>query len=124
MTGTSASTVPDEVADELTRISRRWQELPLDDARRRLPEVRALVEELAREPVPDLGPGVVIDQLTVVVYDACRAATMDPATLDPATPPTPEEVGETRDTGETGEPEPVRRLDGIRDRLAQLRRSL
>ena len=102
MTGTSRSPVPDEVADELARVARRWQQLPLDDARRRLPEVRALVEELAGEPVPDLGPGVVIDQLRVVVYDACRAGTK---------------------SGERA-PDAARRLDGIRERLAELRRSL
>jgi hypothetical protein len=106
VTGTSRSPVPDRVADELARVARRWQDLPLDDALRRLPAVRALVEELAGEPVPDLGPGVVIDQLTVVVYDACRAAS--------ALPP-----GE----GATDTYSP-RRLDGIRDRLAELRRSL
>lgn len=90
---TTHSPVPDEVAEELTRVVRRWRELPLDHAESFLPTVRRLVDELAGEPVPDLGPAVVMDQLRVVVYDACAAA------------------GERRPTG-------------IRDRLAELRRTL
>jgi hypothetical protein len=37
--------------------------------------VRLLLDELAGPagPVPDLGPAVVMDQLTVLVYDACAA---------------------------------------------------
>jgi len=54
-------------------VVRRWQQLPLDRALSRLPDVRALVDDLAGQPVPDLGPAVVMDQLTVVVYDACVA---------------------------------------------------
>jgi hypothetical protein len=38
-----------------------------------MPSVRLLVESLAGEPVPDLGPGAVMDQLTVMVFDACAA---------------------------------------------------
>ncbi|HET7279946.1 MAG TPA: hypothetical protein VFJ22_17860 [Dermatophilaceae bacterium] len=38
-----------------------------------MPSVRLLVESLAGEPVPDLGPGVVMDQLTVMVFDTCAA---------------------------------------------------
>lgn len=82
-TGTvpGASPVPQGVADELRRVVQRWQQLPLDHALRRLPAVHdalaALVPlgvaELARAQVPDLGPSVVMDQLTVLVYDACSA---------------------------------------------------
>ena len=52
---------------------RRWQQLPLDHALSCLPAVRVLLDELAGPagPVPDLGPAVLMDQLTVLVYDAC-----------------------------------------------------
>lgn len=63
--------IPDDVATELGRVVRRWQQLPLDRAADALPEVHALLEELAGEPLPDLGPAVVMDQLRVVVFDAC-----------------------------------------------------
>lgn len=67
------SPVPDEVADELQRVVHRWQQLPLDHALSRLALVRSLVEDLAGEPVPDLGPAVVMDQLVVMAYDRCAA---------------------------------------------------
>ena len=67
----------------------RWRQLPLDHALPRLPAVQALVQQLAdtvadaegrpRSMVPDLGPGVVMDQLTVVVFDAGRSAAVGPA---------------------------------------------
>jgi hypothetical protein len=67
------SPVPQEVSEELTRVVRRWQQLPLGHAQSCLPRVRELLGELADQPVPDLGPAVVMDQLTVLVYDACAA---------------------------------------------------
>jgi hypothetical protein len=67
------SPVPQEVSDELARVVQRWRQLPLDHAQSCMPSVRLLVESLAGEPVPDLGPGVVMDQLTVMVFDACAA---------------------------------------------------
>jgi hypothetical protein len=42
-----------------------------------MPSVRLLVQSLAREWVPDLGPAVVMDQLTVIVYDECAAGRTD-----------------------------------------------
>ncbi len=49
----------------------RWQQLPLDHALSSVPLVRDVVEWLAGQvPVPDLGPAVVMDQLTVLVYDS------------------------------------------------------
>lgn len=64
---------------ELERVVRRWQQLPLDRALLVYPQVRELVQQLADDTaretgrsvtvVPDLGPGVVMDQLTVMVYD-------------------------------------------------------
>jgi hypothetical protein len=77
------SPVPQEVSDELRRVVRRWQQLPLDRALSCLPAVRALLDELAPlggagSTVPDLGPGVVMDQLTVLVYDACAAGAESP----------------------------------------------
>jgi hypothetical protein len=38
-----------------------------------MPQVRLLIDDLAGGPVPDLGPAVAMDQLTVVVYDASEA---------------------------------------------------
>lgn len=55
---------------------RRWQQLPLDRALLCAPTVRALLVDLAGEDaslLPDLGPGVLMDQLTVLVHDACTA---------------------------------------------------
>lgn len=89
---TPRSPVPQEVATELQRVVRRWRELPLDHALSCAPRVRALLDELATQsagadrgsgprgiPVPDLGPAVLMDQLTVLVYDTC-AADWTPAT--------------------------------------------
>ncbi len=69
--------MPQEVSDELRRVVRRWQQLPLDHALSRMPGVRSLVDDLAGVPVPDLGPAVVMDQLTVVVHDACASGAGD-----------------------------------------------
>jgi hypothetical protein len=62
-------------------VVQRWQQLPLDHALRRVPAVRDVLARLVPlgvgEPagcvVPDLGPAVVMDQLAVLVYDACAA---------------------------------------------------
>ncbi len=68
---------------ELDRIRRRWAELPIDRAEARMPVLRRLLADLARRsapvptPVPDLGPAVVVDQLTVLVWDACAAGAGD-----------------------------------------------
>jgi hypothetical protein len=68
--------VPQEVSTELQRVVRRWQQLPLDRALSRVPSVRALLADLAGDDadrLPDLGPAVVMDQLAVLVHDACTA---------------------------------------------------
>ncbi|MDN5716542.1 MAG: hypothetical protein L0G89_04830 [Janibacter sp.] len=70
--------IPDDIATELGRAVRRWQQLPLDRAADALPGVHALCAELAGESLPDLGPGVAMDQLRVVVFDACRGARIPP----------------------------------------------
>ena len=59
---------------------RRWQQLPVDHALRCMPRVRQLVDDLAGAAVPDLGPAVVMDQLTVVVHDACESGGQDDLT--------------------------------------------
>lgn len=89
----SSNPVPDGVETELTRVVRRWQQLPLDHASLALPVVQTMLAELAplgghdvggsggipageavgSLRVPDLGPAVVMDQLRVLVYDACEA---------------------------------------------------
>ncbi|GAA1175573.1 hypothetical protein GCM10009584_16240 [Ornithinimicrobium humiphilum] len=80
-------TSPDQqVGTELERVVRRWQQLPLDRALPAVPTVHAAVQALAdgasdaqglpRDPVPDLGPAVLMDQLRVMVYD-WRAAGLD-----------------------------------------------
>lgn len=63
--------IPPEIESELGRADRRWRQLPLDRAARALPGVHALLAEIAGEELPDLGPAVVMDQLRVVVFDAC-----------------------------------------------------
>lgn len=55
----------------------RWQQLPLDHAQACMPPVRQLLDDLARTRVPDLGPAVAMDQLTVMVYDECQAGRSD-----------------------------------------------
>jgi hypothetical protein len=71
------SPVPQGVSDELRRVVRRWQQLPLDHALSCMPAVRGLLADLTDEVVPDLGPAVVMDQLTVLLYDACQAGRSD-----------------------------------------------
>ncbi len=73
--------VPREAAVELDRLARRWAELALARAELGMPSVRAALGDLASrcgpDPVPDLGPGVVVDQLTVLVWDAYAAGRGD-----------------------------------------------
>ena len=85
--------MPQEVSAELQRVVRRWQQLPLDHALSCMPRVRALLDHLAAATapagappaaVPDLGPASVMDQLTVLVYDACAGRQRGPA---PTWPP-------------------------------------
>jgi hypothetical protein len=69
-------------------VVERWRSLPLDHALSRMPAVQAVVQRLADAvadvdgrppvPVPDLGPATVMDQLTVMVFDAAEAG-LDPA---------------------------------------------
>ena len=93
--GTGADVVAPEARVELDRIRRRWAELPLERAESRMPVLRRLFADLtprsfpliadqpprtaAERPaevgdpqsvVPDLGPSVVVDQLSVLVWDA------------------------------------------------------
>ena len=68
--------MPQEVSTELQRVVRRWQQLPLDRALSCVPTVRAVLVDLAGDDaprLPDLGPAVVMDQLTVLVHDTCAA---------------------------------------------------
>lgn len=90
----TGSPVPAEAFQELTRIRRRFTELPIPAAelgmRRARPLLDRLSGRLGRPPVPDLGPATIPDQLTVLVFDAYR----------------------------------IRRGDGVGEELAELRRSL
>jgi hypothetical protein len=67
-------------------VVERWHQLPPAPALSRVPAVRPLVQSLAdrvarargrsgpaAEPVPDLGPAAVMDQLSVMVFDLFRA---------------------------------------------------
>jgi len=64
-------------------VVQRWSQLPLDQALRCAGRVRAFVQSLADEVaqatgtrrcgVPDCGPAALMDQLTVMVYDASAA---------------------------------------------------
>ncbi|KGN40195.1 hypothetical protein [Knoellia aerolata] len=69
--------LPDDVSRELERVVRRWRELPVDHALAASGAVRDVVQDLAdataRQPVPELGPAVLIDQLRVLVWDAASA---------------------------------------------------
>ena len=77
------SPVPGQVSTELQRVVRRWQQLPLDHALSHAARLHALVQALADEvakttgvpavEVPDCGPATLMDQLTVLVYDASAA---------------------------------------------------
>ncbi len=76
----SADVVAAEARVELERVARRWGELPLARAQARIPVLRAALTGLASRSaagdvpaVPDLGPAVVLDQLTVLVWDAYAA---------------------------------------------------
>jgi hypothetical protein len=93
-------------------VVRRWQQLPLDHALSRVGAVRALVDELAHaaapgRAVPDLGPAVVMDQLTVLVYDTCAAGADD-------------EAAARQTEAATRHTDPA----GLATRLADLRRAL
>ncbi len=65
--------MPQVVSAELRRVTERWRQLPLAAAGDRMPAVLTLLDELAADlgPVPDLGLAVVMDQLAVLVHDAC-----------------------------------------------------
>jgi hypothetical protein len=81
---TPGSPVPEDVSTELQRVVERWRQLPLDHALSCSGFVRALVQALAdgvaeangvpASGVPDCGPATLMDQLTVLVYDASQAA--------------------------------------------------
>ena len=83
------SPVSPEVWAELQRVIQRWRQLPLDHALSHAPRVRRLVQSLADQvaqvtgvrllAVPDAGPATLMDQLTVMVYDA--SATSATSTL-------------------------------------------
>jgi hypothetical protein len=71
-------------------VVQRWRRLPLDRASSYSGRVRSLVQSLAdgvakatgvpASVVPDCGPATLMDQLTVLVYDASVvAATSTPA---------------------------------------------
>jgi len=65
-------------------VVERWRQLPLDHALSYAGRVHALVQSLAdrvaevkgiaASAVPDCGPATLMDQLTVMVYDASTAA--------------------------------------------------
>jgi hypothetical protein len=86
VTGSQApgSSVHRSVATELERLAERWRQLPLDQALSRADGVRLLIQSLAdrvaeasgvaSSVVPDLGPATLMDQLTVMVYDASATA--------------------------------------------------
>ena len=72
----TGSPVPAECIQELDRIRRRFRELPLARAEEGMRRARPLLDRLTARsglpPVPDLGPAAVPDQVTVLVFDACR----------------------------------------------------
>ncbi|MBD2760806.1 hypothetical protein IEE94_14985 [Yimella sp. cx-573] len=69
---------------ELTRVVRRWQQLPLDRARSLCGQVRHCAQSLIAstdtpEQLPHLSPAATMDQLRVAVYNACVAGRADEA---------------------------------------------
>lgn len=80
----------DDISTELRRVSRRWRELPEPVAAENASLLRDLAQQLAdatrtaagheRIAIPDLGHRTLLDQLTVMVYDARRAG-LDEQTL-------------------------------------------
>ena len=73
---------PEPVSTGLTRLARRWQQLPLDQAVVMSGGLRAAIEEYAElvhpgVPVPRVPPAVMPDQLAVMLYDAHLAARLD-----------------------------------------------
>jgi hypothetical protein len=84
LTQAPRSPVPPDVEKELERVVLRWHQLPLDRAQSYAGRVRRLVQSLADRVaevagapvsvVPDCGPATLMDQLTVMVYDACATA--------------------------------------------------
>ena len=95
MAPTARLPVSREVAAELQRVVERWHQLPLDQALSHVDHVRALVQSLAdrvaeasgvaSSVVPDLGPGTLMDQLTVMVHDASAVAATPTLAEDLAT---------------------------------------
>lgn len=89
------SPVPQEISTELQRVVDRWHQLPLDHALSYAGRVRTLVQSLAEgvaeaggvpaSPVPDLGPATLMDQLTVLVYDASLAAANNATAMSAST---------------------------------------
>jgi hypothetical protein len=89
MTAAAGAEARAVVAAELERVVRRWHQLPLDHALSAVPQVRALVQDVAdevaaveglpRQDVPDLGPAVLLDQLRVMVHDHARVGLADDA---------------------------------------------
>ena len=88
------SPVAAEVRTELERVVERWRQLPLDHALSSAGRVRALVQSLADRvaqavtgvpapAVPDCGPATLMDQLTVMVYDASAALVTPTGTSTP-----------------------------------------
>lgn len=86
------SPVPPEVQTELRRVVERWHQLPLDYALSRMPLPLGLAQTFADRvaraqaglpaTVPDLGPAVVMDELTVMVFDLFdKVPGVDPAAV-------------------------------------------
>lgn len=71
---TAGHPVPPAIRDELRRLGERWTSLPLALAEAHLPRLYAVANDLADRAgvgrrVPQLGPAVIIDQLSVLAYD-------------------------------------------------------
>ena len=83
ITGPAGNVLPRDVQDELQRLGERWRTLPLAQALSYAGPVRALAQSLADRvaaaqdravvAVPDLGPGVLLDQVRVLAYYAAVA---------------------------------------------------
>ncbi len=81
--GAGVFALPEAVEIELTRIERRWAQLPLERARGHLAQVHELASTYAArthpgDALPLLGAGAAAAQLRVVVYDVLGAGLIAP----------------------------------------------
>jgi hypothetical protein len=116
--------VPEAARVELERLGARWRRLPLPQALRLAPALRALAQRFADEcangtaaaaKIPDLGPAAAYDQLVTLTYDVARHRAAHPGSI-PAAPVAPAPAAPSRPLDDLGA--------ALATELAALRRRL